>query len=73
MAKIRMTKQRVKVLEKIQLSALAWGYGEQGGKEYFFTDGLGVSANVIEGMIRVGLLRHSASPLGGAGQEIVRA
>lgn len=70
--KPRMTRQRLAILQKLNTSTLAWGYGEQGGKEYFFTDGSGVSGSVVEGMLRAGLLKHKQSPLG-VGQEILPA
>lgn len=72
MKKPRMTKQRLAILERLNASALAWGYGDQGRKGYFFTDGGSVSANVVEGMLRTGLLKHASSPLG-VGQEIIPA
>jgi len=55
--KPRMTQGRKIILEKLQSTPLAWGFGEQGGKEYFFTDGSKVNPSIVDGMIGVGLLR----------------
>lgn len=71
--KTRMTKQRRFILERLKTAPLAWGYGEQGGKEYFFTDGGHASARVVEGMLRAGLLRHEREAYGFVSQGIVSA
>jgi len=69
--KVRMTKQRKSVLERLGSVGLSWGYGEHGGKEYFFSDGGVASQGVVEGMIKNGLLEIEQTPLG-LGQNITK-
>lgn len=70
---MRMTKQRKEILSYMDKADLVFGYTDQGNRMYFFTDGKAVSDRVVEGMIACGLLKFTESPLGGLGQEIVRA
>lgn len=70
---MRMTKQRKEVLNYMNKAHLVFDYTPNGNRMYFFTDGKAVSERVVEGMIACGLLKFTESPLGGFGQEIVRA
>ena len=70
--RLRMTRQRRAVIDKMAQSALMWGFTGHGGREYYFADGTPVSATVVEGLIDADVLCHSASPLGGHGQELMR-
>ncbi len=69
MRKTKMTKQRMNILKRAEISALLWGYGDKGGKEYFFSDGSYAKSRVVEGMIDAGLLKIEDGPLE-PGQQI---
>lgn len=71
--KIRITPQRKAILDYMNNAPLVFDYTPQGNRMYFFTDGKAANERVVEGMIDRGLLRFTESPLGGKGQEVVKA
>lgn len=64
--KIRITPERKKILDHMHNAHLVFDYTPAGNKMFFFTDGAEANTPVVERMIERGLLKYTASPLGGA-------